>query len=71
MLKQSVHTKKELLEILHFNKDSIKSFGVRHLNLFGSFAKDSGINEKSDIDFLVEFESGKKSFDNFMELSFF
>jgi len=66
-----IHNKKELMSILHDKKDTIRSFGVKELNLFGSFAKDQHINELSDIDLLVEFEEGKKSFDNFIELNFF
>ena len=43
---------------------------VMSVIMFGSAARDQ-MNEHSDIDFLVEFEPGKKSFDNFMNLSFF
>ena len=45
-------------------------FGVKRLSLFGSFVRDTAVTS-SDIDFLVEFETGKKSYDNFMELSFY
>ena len=47
----------------------IRSFGVRRLGLFGSFAR-QGQGPGSDVDLLVEFEPGAKSFDNFMSLSF-
>lgn len=43
---------------------------MQRIGLFGSFA-DNTQTEKSDIDFLVEFEEGKKTFDNYMELKFF
>jgi predicted nucleotidyltransferase len=52
------------------NRDRIKSFGVNSLGIFGSFSKDT-VNDTSDVDLLVEFIPEKKSFDNFMELSFF
>ena len=63
--------KKKLMHILHSQKDRILSYGVRSLSIFGSFAKDHNINKESDIDFLVEFEAGKKTFDNFIDLNFF
>jgi hypothetical protein len=48
----------------------IKGYGVNKLGLFGSFAKGS-FTETSDIDLLVEFKPEEKTFDNFMNLSFF
>lgn len=65
-----VQTKENILTILKRNEDRIKTFGVKRLGLFGSFVrKDS--NDESDVDFLVEFEKDKKTFDNFIHLSFF
>ena len=71
MVQQSIHTKEALLHLLAENNQKIKSFGVKELNLFGSFAGNKEINENSDIDLLVDFEEGKKTYDNFMELNFF
>jgi len=62
--------KEEVLSILEQNKDEIKRFGARRLGLFGSFVRGDQ-NFESDIDLLVEFEPGKKSYDNFIQLSFF
>jgi predicted nucleotidyltransferase len=42
---------------------------VKRIGLFGSFVRGEQRPE-SDIDLLVEFEPGKKTFDAFMELSF-
>ena len=50
--------------------NEIEKFGVRKLWLFGSYVKGEQ-KEKSDIDILVEFEQGLKTFDNYMELKFF
>lgn len=47
-----------------------KKFGVKKIGIFGSVARGEA-KEKSDVDVLVEFEKGKSSFDNFMDLSFF
>jgi predicted nucleotidyltransferase len=71
MIQQSIENKKALMQILHANKEQIRSFGVKNLNLFGSFTKDNLVTDQSDIDFLVEFEEGKKSFDNFIDLNYF
>ena len=43
---------------------------MKKLGLFGSFVREEqGV--ESDVDLLVEFEPGKKTFDNFIQLSFF
>ena len=44
--------------------------GVKRIGVFGSFIK-STQNANSDIDILVEFKKGSKTFDNYMELKFF
>jgi len=49
--------------------DTIHSFGVKSLALFGSVARDEA-SETSDLDFLVEFE-GTATFDRYMDLKFF
>ena len=60
-----------MLHLLAENQKTIRSFGVKDLNLFGSFACNRGITDDSDIDLLVDFEDGKKNYDNFIELNFF
>ena len=64
-----IENKEGILATLANNQVKIKSFGIKRLGLFGSYAKGKA-NAQSDIDFLVEFEEGKKTFDNFMRLSF-
>jgi predicted nucleotidyltransferase len=71
MIQQAIHNKKALMQILHTNKEQIRSFGVKNLNLFGSFTKDQLVTDESDIDLLVEFEEGQKCFDNFIDLNYF
>ncbi len=46
----------------------IRALGVRRLALFGSFARGEA-GADSDVDFLVEFEPGQKSFDRFLDLA--
>jgi predicted nucleotidyltransferase len=67
----SIQTKSELLTLLFNHKDTIKSFGVKELGLFGSFVSGEGIKNDSDIDFLIEFYPEKKNYDNFIGLTFF
>ena len=59
-----------LVQELYSHRSQIKSFGVKQLSLFGSFVT-GNVQSDSDVDFLVEFEEGKKTYDNFIELSFY
>lgn len=63
-------TKEIILDTLHENRKKIRSFGVKKLILFGSYARDEQ-KETSDIDFLVEFEKGRGLFNDYMDLSLF
>jgi predicted nucleotidyltransferase len=70
MKRNKLHTKQELLAAITSNREVIKGYGVSNLGLFGSFSKGT-FTETSDVDLLVEFIPEQKTFDNFMELSFF
>ncbi|NVM52345.1 MAG: nucleotidyltransferase family protein [Candidatus Helarchaeota archaeon] len=48
----------------------IEKYGVKRIGLFGSYIRNKQ-QDKSDIDILVEFKKGQKTFDNYMELKFF
>ena len=65
-----IERKSDIFAELNKHEAELKSFGVRRWGLFGSFVTGRQTNE-SDVDILVEFESGKKSFDNFMRLAAF
>jgi len=65
-----VQTKNDILSQLKINQAVISNFGVHRYGLFGSFLKGNQDSE-SDVDLLVEFDPGRKSFDNFMNLAFF
>ncbi|MDJ0757162.1 MAG: nucleotidyltransferase family protein [Ardenticatenaceae bacterium] len=62
--------KVEILQILKMQEKKLRQLGVRRYGLFGSFSHDKA-TEVSDIDILVEFEPGKKTFLNFDELAVF
>ena len=63
-------TYKNILTKLEENKDAIKKFGIERIGLFGSYVRKEQ-KATSDIDILVEFEKGKVTFDNYMDLKFF
>ncbi len=63
-------TKEDILDQIRKNEEILKRYGVRKISIFGSYSRDEQ-REDSDIDIIVEFEEGKKSFDNFISLSFF
>lgn len=65
-----MNSKQEFLELIRSNGQRLRNLGVSRIGLFGSFVRDQA-EAHSDIDVLVEFEAGKKTFDNFMELANF
>jgi hypothetical protein len=62
--------KKAVLTILQDHSKDIEKYGVKKIGVFGSFARSSQ-NKRSDIDIIVEFKKGMKTFDNYMDLKFF
>lgn len=66
----TVQNKKQIFKRLREHESELKQFGVRRFGLFGSFRREEQTRQ-SDVDLLVEFEKGQKSFDNFMNLTFF
>ena len=63
-------SKDVILKLLQKHKSELKKFGVKRIWVFGSYVRGEA-KETSDVDILVEFEKGKKTFDNYMELKFF
>jgi uncharacterized protein len=59
------------LSLLREHETMLKSrFGVERIGIFGSFARGEERPE-SDIDVLVTFRIGEKTFDNFMGIKFY
>lgn len=65
-----VNSKQDILSVLDQNRSHLRALGARKIGLFGSFVRGEQ-RPGSDIDLLVEFEAGQKTFDAFIELSFF
>ena len=64
----STPTREQTFSRLRAAEGEIRALGVRRLALFGSVARDAA-KVGSDVDLLVEFSPGQKTFDRFMALS--
>lgn len=62
--------KTKILYLINKNKDIVHNFGVRRIGVFGSYIRNEQ-KEESDVDLLVEFTEGKKTYKNFYEFSSF
>jgi len=60
----------KILELIQKNHYEIKKYGVKKIGLFGSYLRKQQ-KKDSDIDILIEFYKGKKTFDNYMDLKFY
>jgi len=69
-MNQLIETKAQLINLLEQHKASILRYGVSRIGVFGSFVRDESTLD-SDVDFLVEFRAGMKSYDNYIELAYF
>jgi len=69
-MQTTINTKQEIFNMLKQSRSQLRKLGVKRIGLFGSIVRGDQRNS-SDIDLLVEFAPQKKTFDNFMELSFF
>jgi uncharacterized protein len=59
-------TNKENIIYTLKSKDSeFSRYGIKSIGLFGSYVRDEQ-SEDSDIDILIDFESDKENYDNFM-----
>jgi hypothetical protein len=63
-------TRDKILEHLSASKDRTRAYGVKRIAIFGSFARGEQSRD-SDVDVLVEFCKGRKTYDNYIELKFF
>jgi len=63
----NIHTKQDVITQLREHKERIIQLGVEKLGVFGSFRRDDQ-TAGSDIDLLIQFAEGEKTFDNYMNL---
>ena len=69
-MNQPVENKDRLLQLLQDHKLEILKYGVKRIGLFGSFVRNEA-KATSDVDFVVEFQEGKKNYDNFIDLAYY
>jgi predicted nucleotidyltransferase len=62
-------SKEQIITTVQRHATALRALGVQRLGLFGSFVRQEQTAD-SDVDLLVEFAPGHKTFDNFMALSF-
>jgi predicted nucleotidyltransferase len=67
-MKRVRRKQEQIQQTLAENSNKIKSFGVKRIGLFGSYARGEA-TDSSDLDFIVEFRN--KSFDSYMNLKFY
>ena len=61
---QPVQTKAEVIARLRQQQARLRALGVAQLGLFGSFVRDEAGSD-SDVDLLVDFQQGRKTFEGF------
>lgn len=69
-MKQKVQNKEMLFALVESNRMRIRDYGVRTMGLFGSFARNEQ-NDLSDVDLLVDFETDKETYRNFISLAYY
>ena len=62
-------TRRKIISSIEKSKVRLTSLGVKSIGLFGSFVRGQA-GQESDVDLLVEFDSGKKTYDNFIDTCF-
>ena len=61
---EPVRTKAEVIARLQAQGAQLRALGVAQLGLFGSFVRDEA-GPESDVDLLVDFQEGRKTFEGF------
>ncbi|RFP65769.1 nucleotidyltransferase [Hymenobacter lapidiphilus] len=62
-----VQNKAEVIARLQQQREQLRALGVARLGLFGSFVRDEA-GPESDVDLLVDFAEGRKTFQGFFEV---
>ncbi len=63
----TMETAQEIIKEIEKHRGEIKTFGVKKLTLFGSYAQGTATSQ-SDLDFLVEYQEGRGLFDDHVHL---
>ena len=63
-------SRESVFQNLKKHKAELHKYHVKKIGLFGSVLRGNS-TESSDIDLIVEFEEGEKTYENFIELAFY
>ena len=63
-----IQNKQEIFQMINSRRSAIQGLGAERLGLFGSFARGEQ-KETSDIDLVVEFRAGMKTYRNLLNLA--
>lgn len=63
-----VQNKQEVFQLIQNHQSPLQKLGAERLGLFGSFVREEQ-KEASDVDLVVEFSEGQKTFRNFMNMA--
>ena len=67
---ENILNKGYILAQISAHREQLKAMGAEKLGLFGSYARNQQTAD-SDIDFIIEFQKGKKTYNNFIEIAYF
>ena len=67
-MQSRVQNKKELIGRILASQEELRTYGIKQLGIFGSFARNEA-RENSDVDFFINFDIEYKTLKNFVRLS--
>lgn len=67
LLQRTIGTRMQPLDVIESHLAEIRALGVRHIGVFGSFARGEA-DDGSDVDVFVEFADEKRTYDNLFAL---
>lgn len=67
-MQSPVQNKKELIGRILASQEELRTYGIKQLGIFGSFARNEA-RENSDVDFFINFDIEYKTLKNFVRLS--
>ena len=67
-MQSPVQNKKELIGRILASQEELRTYGLKQLGIFGSFARNEA-RENSDVDFFINFDIEYKTLKNFVRLS--
>jgi uncharacterized protein len=63
---EAIKMDNKIIGLIRKHKKELKKTGIKTIGLFGSYSRNEN-TEESDVDLILEFEEGTKSFHNYME----